>query len=398
MNRFKIVVFYSCLFFSAAAQDIVYAKKIIDTLASDAMRGRGYTFNGDKIAAEYLRSEFIKHQLLPFNQNYFQPFTLSANTFSTSMEMKVDGIALIPGKDFIVDGASAGAKKTYGIVDNKIKTQPKNAAYIIHKELPIAPACDKCLFVFTEKDKLTKSVSTVVKKNPVVHVMSDKLPAEAKEIELTIKNKFIKKYTTQNVIGYFNGTQFPDSFIVFTAHYDHLGTMGKTVFFPGANDNASGCAMLLNLVNFYQKNPPAYSVAFMLFSAEEMGLLGSKYYVEHPLFALTKIKMLINLDLMGNGNEGIAVVNGSIFTNEYNKLIVINDDKNYVSQIKARGKAANSDHYYFTEAGVKSFFIYTLGGSKAYHDIDDTPDKLSLTNFKNVFQLLVDFSNSFSVK
>ena len=63
--------------------------------------------------------------------------------------------------------------------------------------------------------------------------------------------------------------------------------------------------------------------------------------------------------------------------------------------IKTRGKAANSDHYHFSENGVPAFFIYTLGGIKAYHDIDDTYEKLPLTKFSELFQLITKFLDSF---
>ena len=86
------------------------------------------------------------------------------------------------------------------------------------------------------------------------------------------------------MLGYVEGSHFPDSFILFSAHYDHLGHMGKNIFIAGANDNASGTSMLLNLAAHYAKpeNKPKYSVMFIAFGAEEAGLIGSKFYVQHP--------------------------------------------------------------------------------------------------------------------
>jgi len=212
-------------------------------------------------------------------------------------------------------------------------------------------------------------------------------------ISLGAPSKFIPNYESQNVIGYIPGTQYPDSFIVFTAHYDHLGKMGKDVYFPGANDNASGVAMLLSLVKYYSKNPPKYSIAFMAFGAEEVGLLGSKYYVEHPLFSLKQIKFLVNFDIVGTGDEGIKVVNATEHKKDFDELVKINSEKNLLPSVQPRGKAAISDHYFFEEAGVKTFYIYTLGGIKAYHDIYDRPETLPLTEFENIFRLVNDFAN-----
>ena len=84
---------------------------------------------------------------------------------------------------------------------------------------------------------------------------------------------------------------------MFTAHYDMIGSFGEGNYFPGASDNGSGTAMVLDLArHFSSGRKPFYSVAFMLFSGEEAGLLGSTHYVDHPLFPLERIKLVINLD------------------------------------------------------------------------------------------------------
>ena len=113
------------------------------------------------------------------------------------------------------------------------------------------------------------------------------------------------------------GTAQPDSFIFITAHYDHLGGMGKDTYFPGANDNASGDALLLSLAKYYVAHPAKYSIGFILFAGEEAGLVGSKYYTENPIVPLKNIRFLINTDLAGTGDEGITVVNATEFPNEF---------------------------------------------------------------------------------
>jgi Zn-dependent M28 family amino/carboxypeptidase len=135
---------------------------------------------------------------------------------------------------------------------------------------------------------------------------------------------------------------------------------------------------------------------FICFAGEEVGLLGSEYYTEHPFFELNKIKFLLNLDLLGTGDEGMMVVNGSVFENEWNKLDSINSALKLLPKIGKRGKAHNSDHYYFTEKGVPSFFCYTLGGRTAYHDIYDVAEGLPLTKYKETFILLKTFLDSFN--
>jgi hypothetical protein len=116
--------------------------------------------------------------------------------------------------------------------------------------------------------------------------------------------------------------------------------------------------MIFSIAQELVKNPlDDYNVVFIAFAGEEIGLLGSKFFVEHPLVPLKKIRFVLNLDIMGSGEEGITCVNSTLFKNEFERMVQLNDSSNYLPLIKPRGKAANSDHHFFTEAGVPAFFI-----------------------------------------
>ena len=215
--------------------------------------------------------------------------------------------------------------------------------------------------------------------------------AKLKHITVNIENKEIENYSTQNVCAWIKGRVQPDSFFVFTAHYDHLGHLGKDQYIPGANDNASGIAMLLYLAKHYVQNPPDYSILFIACGGEELGLLGSKYFVENGKMNFQKIKFLLNFDIVGTGDEGITAVNSSVFTEAYTLMLAINEEKQYLKKIKKRGQAANSDHWPFFEKGVPCFFIYTMGGIQAYHDVYDKAETLPLTEFIDLSSLIIDF-------
>ena len=101
--------------------------------------------------------------------------------------------------------------------------------------------------------------------------------------------------------------------------------------------------------------------------------------------------MLVNLDLMGSAADGIAVVNGTLYPEEMEKLGKLNRTQGLVDRIKLRGKAANSDHYWFSEAGVPAIFIYTMGNAKAYHDVHDVPEELDWAKYEEVFTLITSF-------
>ena len=208
-------------------------------------------------------------------------------------------------------------------------------------------------------------------------------------IDIQFTHEWQPNLENRNVIGSVKGKR-SDSCIVFSAHYDHLGMQGNAQF-PGANDNASGSSMILYLARYFSKHKPNRNIIFILFSGEEAGLLGSKYFTSHPTFDIAKIKMLVNIDIMGSAEKGITVVNGETFRKQFDLLRSINDKDSLIPEVKIRGKTKNSDHYYFSEMGIPSFFIYSMGGPGYYHDIFDKAASVSLTNYEQVAKLLIDF-------
>jgi len=101
---------------------------------------------------------------------------------------------------------------------------------------------------------------------------------------------------------------------------------------------------------------------------------------------------LINLDMVGTGSTGITVVNGTKFKTEFEKLVEINNENKFISEVKERGEACNSDHCPFYLKGVPSFFIYTTGNEyREYHNIKDCPDAVPLTAYNGLFKLIENF-------
>ncbi|TGE27286.1 M28 family metallopeptidase [Hymenobacter metallicola] len=401
------------------AQDMGRARATITTLASPAMHGRGYVSKGDQRAAAFIRHRFRELGLSSFTPKYAQHFPITINTFPNTCQLQVDGKALVPGTDFILEPASGRGKLTRAItvLDTLIFTNETAGQQFLARSLQghvllmhqrdaerirtlpdsFAQHLNQAAALITlVPDKLTASVASEQKTQPRLQVVASRWPAQSKQATIRVDAVLATNYRTQNIIGYVPGRVQPDSFLVVSAHYDHLGRMGKATYFPGANDNASGTSLLLELAAHYAKpgNQPAYSVVFMAFGAEEAGLLGSSYFVHHPLFPLARIRFLMNLDLAGTGQDGITVVNGRILEDAYKTLAQLNTRYKYVANVAARGRAANSDHHPFSEQGVPAFFLYTRGGSKAYHDVDDRPEALPLTAFSGVFQLVVRFFDS----
>lgn len=402
------------------AQDMRYIKQNIATLAGNTFGGRGYVHNSRDKAARFLARNLNELGLLPFDStgqnDYYQDYYFAVNTFPGVVNFNWGKKELIPGQDFLVDAGSVAykteAKGRLKILNlNKIKDSSdwqaqhakfkKEETYVLKhwdscaKRLKISKRefveqLPKAAYVLPQTNKLIWTVATDTISATVLYVADTSIP-KGRKFELQIQQKFEPKALSKNVMAFVPGTEIKDSFIVFTAHYDHLGKMGNKAVFAGANDNASGVSFLLALAKYYQEHPQKYSVAFLFFSGEEAGLLGSKYYVAHPVFPLASIKFLTNIDLMGDASQGITIVNGMQQIDEYTRLCDINTQKKYLPEIKKRDNAANSDHYPFTQAAVPAIFIYANGGQGFYHDIYDKPKTLSLNNIPQVFQLLVDF-------
>lgn len=111
-----------------------------------------------------------------------------------------------------------------------------------------------------------------------------------------------QQQTGYNLIGWLEGTEFAETFIVITAHYDHLGKLGRKTF-NGADDNASGVATLLALATHFAQYPPKHSLIFVATDAEEGGLHGADAFVSAPPVKMSSIVLNINLDMLGVGGK-----------------------------------------------------------------------------------------------
>jgi aminopeptidase YwaD len=377
----RIYVFALSLLLSSAqyAQDTNYVRQCLKVLCSEKCFGRGYVKNGLQNAATFIVSELKKGNVSPlFNGKYTQEFYHAVNTFPKACEVRLNGKALIPGIDYILNPSSGSGK-------GKCMLQKKDSVTFFGKH-------GNTVAALSLKKKLTFSVSHEAVENTVIlELDKTRLKEIPQQLEWKINSQLNPKFKSENIGGLIKGLSKSDTCIVFTAHYDHLGGMGKHTFFPGANDNGAGISGLLDLVKYYKAHPPKYTIVFVFFAGEEAGLLGSKFFTENAPLDLKRIKFLFNLDLIGTGEEGITVVNATEFKPEFEKLKAINEEKKLLKQIKPRGKAANSDHYWFAEKNVHCFFLYTMGGIAAYHDVFDVEKTLPLTEYLDVFNLLVTF-------
>jgi len=404
---FALIIFG--LSFQSWSQDLDYARKVHKKLTSNSFHGRGYVKNGDRIAAGFIAKQFSMDGLQAFTNSYFQYYDFPVNTFPGKITLTIDGLNLVPGEDFVISSSAPTVDGTFNlhILPDTINTVESLLHFIeretFNNQFLVVEGDFRKLYGHTISG--IKGVILLTEKTPYWHVSNsgqvdstvwvkikkDRLPAGASSISLKAANIFIPDYSTQNVIAFVKGKKQPDRFIVFSAHYDHLGMMGNKTIFPGANDNGSGSAMLLDLARHYSQaeNQPDHSIVFMAFSGEERGLMGSTFYADHPLFPLEQIELLINLDMVGTGSEGITIVNATVFPELFKRFVNLNEKRHFVKEVKERGESCNSDHCPFYKKGVPSIFIYTRGKEHlAYHTPLDNADNFPFTAYNGLFKLL----------
>lgn len=338
------------------AQDTAFIRQEIATLSAKGMAGRGYVSRGGEKAARYLTDKFKSLGLQPLSKDYGQSFTFSVNTFPGRMVLRIGDRQLKAGEDYLIDPYSSrlvAENKKIRIHDfsGLTPTDTTKQWMKIHKQLSkknrihLLLHTDTLMSVMGWGNRLSelsarlpeggflipkegKPIWTVAGNNhrATVFWLYDSKAWQQKRPKATIyaDQQLDTQYQARNIIGMVPGTAVPDSFIVLTAHYDHLGKMGAGTTFPGASDNASGTAMLLSLARTYVQFPQRYTMVFIAFAGEEAGLLGSRYFTDHPLIELNKIRFLVNLDIMGDATEGITVINGTERKDEMTRLLSLN--------------------------------------------------------------------------
>lgn len=391
-------------------------KRILDKLCSADFSGRGYVNQGDTKAADFLIEEFRKLGLKKVNRTYFQLFDFDVNTFPGKLELKINGEILVPGKDYVINPSSP-----YAILDRETKlfSDIFRSAEEIFSAIGEIDLMNQVLVLdkshFKSRDELLVLRTTLTKLadimpvivltdgSPIWHVSQnqwnypvfevDRSKFKEGRVEMIVEAKKIK-HEAKNVIGRIPAKGKAMRRIIFTAHYDHLGQMGANTYYPGANDNASGVTLMMAIARKLLSQPKTSTeYVFIAFAGEEVGLLGSKYFVENPLIDLKSIRFLLNLDIFGGAHHSITAVNGTIHHDEFECLVKTNQEMGITGEIKVRGESANSDHHWFHAAGVKSFFLYSGGLNPHYHVPWDVAKDVDLVLLDKTADLLIKFAS-----
>ena len=396
------------------AQDAAQYKKIVKDLSSAKYQGRGYAKGGANKAGNYLKKAFERAGA---DEVVCQPFTLDINTFPGRMKLSVDGRKLVPGTDFTLREFSPGTKGTYPLyyIDTlhydaeKIFSDlalPENKdAFVVcdfwftyrhGKDFKRMQSREDCanaglLYVWEAPMKFYKAYGEKVGEKPIIWVSPD-FPTDARSVTADIENRFLDDYTCFNVIAKVEGRRH-DSCYVFTAHYDHLGNLGRKVYYPGANDNASGTAAIVTLAAWYAQHRPEYDMYFIAFSGEDANLRGSEWFATHPIVPLEQIRYLFNLDMIGDNNPVQYCEVSDEGERGYALFERINGDKHYFKALDRGELAANSDHYPFASRHVPCIFLENKEGDAFpyYHTTLDNWEHAVFDSYEPLFRLVTDF-------
>ncbi len=401
-------------------------KTEITYLASDKLEGRRTGTPGEKLAYEYLSSEFQKIGLIPKGDGdtFLQPFEINeGKEVLPATHLKINDTILENGKDFfpfifsadaISKGGASLSFKEKGMpwfwdIKEILEENQQNQHFdltdaIKNKAIEYADKGASALIVFNSGNinddlKFDGKSKTQQVKIPVVYLTksaSEKyLSDNSADLKIDVQTAFgNKKRTGHNVIGYIdNGAPYT---IVIGAHYDHLGYgedhnslwTGKPEIFNGADDNASGTAVVLELAKILKNSKlKNNNYLFICFSGEELGLFGSKYFTQNPTIPLEAVNYMINCDMVGRLNDSThtITIGGYGTSPEWGKIL---PEKTQSLNVKFDSSGIGpSDHTSFYLKNIPVLFFFT-GINPDYHKPTDDVSKINFVGELRVIQYI----------
>ncbi len=404
-------------------------QKHISFLADDKLEGRRTGTNGEKLAYEYISSEFTKAGLTAKGENntYLQAFEVNeGKEVNKPTHLIIDGNDLQLGKDYFpfvfspnksVEAATAIALPERGTLHfwnlNEVLEENKNNPHFDIQDAlktKVSSATEKGAtglivyntstinddFKFEAKAKTETTTIPVVyvQKNIANKFFKDETITHDIKIKIDIGNKV---RTGHNVIGYIDNGAV--NTIIIGAHYDHLGfgedhnslfTGTTPAIHNGADDNASGTSAMIEVSKLIKAaNLKKYNYLFIAFSGEELGLYGSKYFTEHSTINLSTANYMINLDMVGRLNDSTRGLNIGGYGTSPTWGEMLNAKDNYFAIKFDSSGTGPSDHTSFYRKDIPVLFFFT-GVHSDYHKPSDDADKINYTGQLKVVNYIYD--------
>ncbi len=301
-----------------------------------------------------------------------------------------------------------GARAVLIVVDNVIEDVRANKHRLETESMKLEMDKTEMPIVY-----ISKEMANDILKKTKVEKLKEKICASGKPIIKSAKTKMIidiknriTKITSENVLGYIEGSDLKNELIIVTAHYDHLG-MDKNKVYCGADDDGSGTVAIIELAKtFAQAKKEGHgarrSMLFMTVAGEEKGLLGSSYYVQHPEFPLKNTVCDLNIDMIGRqdekhkdnpdyvyiiGDDKLSSTLHTISENANKTYSNLELDYTYNDENDKNRFYYRSDHYNFAKNGIPVIFYFN-GVHADYHRPTDTVDKINFEKMEKITRLV----------
>ena len=424
--------------FEASSQKLKKADKAVISrltehvqyLADDKLEGRRAGSNGEQLAAEYISNQFKSAGILPKGtQGYLQSFPIyEGKQIGKSTQLIINGDE-ISRDDFFpfafspestIEAMPAIALQESGMpwfkdLKEVLDVNAANPHFDLtdHIRTHAKQVQEKgatALIVYNSSarmDHLSFDVKDVSAKTaiPVIYVNQDIVKKhfedESASLDIKLVTDIEEKYRNgHNVVGYIDNEA--NSTVVLGAHYDHLGfgedgnslvRMNEKIIHNGADDNASGTSALIELARILMdKKYKNSNYLFIAFSGEELGLFGSKYFVENPTVDLAKINYMINMDMIGRLNDSNkAITVGGVGTSPSWSFISAENKLPFSIKVDSSGSGP-SDHTSFYRKDIPVLFFFT-GLHTDYHKPSDDADKVNVTGSYQIMLFITDIIN-----
>jgi Zn-dependent M28 family amino/carboxypeptidase len=204
-----------------------------------------------------------------------------------------------------------------------------------------------------------------------------------------------KKYNASNVLAKIEGSEFPNKYIVISAHYDHEGIRNGQIY-NGADDDASGVSALIAFADYFKKNPPKHSVILAAFDAEELGLKGAYHFVADNTIQQKKIVLNLNMDMISRSEKQLLFAVGTRYTESLKPVITKNNSFGKAKLVIGHEGLTNddnwtnsSDHAAFYKASIP-FIYFGVPDHKDYHKPTDDFENIDQAFYKDAVQIIIN--------
>lgn len=401
---------------------ITNLKKHVQFLASDALEGRRTGTKGELLAMEYIIDQYKQMGLMPKGvDGFMQEFEINeGKQIDASTILKIDGNQMQLVEDYFplafsalkyVKGNTAAALnesnlpwfKDLAELLEENKTNPHfDIDEAIKKEVNAAAAKKAtALFIYNSTSmvdnvQFNKNDRSPTAPIPVIYLTKDGLKKYLPDFTASVNLELNVAYSNRirkarNIIGYINNNA--TNTVILGAHYDHLG-YGEDknaldtghIIHNGADDNASGTAALIELTrSLIKKSPTNNNYLILHFSGEELGLLGSKYWLENTTATITP-NYMINMDMVGRYDTARKLTIGGYGTSPAWVTIIPSVIGKLAFKIDSAGSGP-SDHASFYRKDMPVLFMFT-GSHADYHKATDDWDKIQYEGEREIIRLV----------